>query len=403
MPWRFDNLTTQLGRRAVFGLSAFAQTFPHIRHVFFQGRNADGSGDGHIHEFYWDGIDTTTGWHHNDLTNNTHAPLAADIGFPSSYMFKGSGTQHVIYQGLGDAGRINELWWDGDWHHNDLTSAAGNAPLTIGLPFGYEYSFFDTIGQRNIISQRVVYHTSDNRLHLLYWVGANRHWHHMPLPGVPGVGSRPTAYVFSVQGQAIQGQASQRVLYLSRDLGVEDILHVHELTWNEQGLNNSNWVPNDLTVLTGAPPLGPGDSDPVGLMHDLEFTLHVFYGREQDRHLYELYWNDSGWHVNDLTATMGVQPVGGRPLAYVHLGQGTLNINFVATDGHIHALWRDVGTPWNSVNQQNLTMPLGAPPPLTQPVGFVFQDLTQHMFYIADNSPPFSRIGDIIELTDADE
>ena len=184
---------------------------------------------------------------------------------------------------------------------------------------------------------------------------------------------------------------------------MEDILHVHELTWNEQGLNNSNWVPNDLTVLTGAPPLGPGDSDPVGLMHDLEFTLHVFYGREQDRHLYELYWNDSGWHVNDLTATMGVQPVGGRPLAYVHLGQGTLNINFVATDGHIHALWRDVGTPWNSVNQQNLTMPLGAPPPLTQPVGFVFQDLTQHMFYIADNSPPFSRIGDIIELTDADE
>ena len=134
MPWRFDNLTTQLGRRAVFGLSAFAQTFPHIRHVFFQGRNADGSGDGHIHEFYWDGIDTTTGWHHNDLTNNTHAPLAADIGFPSSYMFKGSGTQHVIYQGLGDAGRINELWWDGDWHHNDLTSAAGNAPLTSAHP-----------------------------------------------------------------------------------------------------------------------------------------------------------------------------------------------------------------------------------------------------------------------------
>ena len=141
-------------------------------------------------------------------------------------------------------------------------------------------------------------------------------------------------------------------------------------------------------------------------MHDLEFTLHVFYGRNQDRHLYELYWNELGWHVNDLTAIMGSTDIAesagfdsGPPLAYVHLQQGTLNVNFIGTDGHIHALWREVGMPWNSVNQENLTLPIGAPPALTQPVGFVFPDLTQHMFYIAQSSP-ISQASDIIELTD---
>ena len=143
----------------------------------------------------------------------------------------------------------------------------------------------------------------------------------------------------------------------------------------------------------------------MGLMYDLEFTLHVFYGRNQDSHLYELYWNDLGLHVNDLTAIIGSIGIqgsssigGGPPLVYVHLQQGTLNVNYVRTDGHIHALWRDVGTAWNSVNQLDLTRAAGAPPAFSSLVGFVFRDLTQHMFYIAGPSSN-SRIGDVIELT----
>ena len=74
----------------------------------------------------------------------------------------------------------------------------------------------------------------------------------------------------------------------------KNIHHIRELTWNEVGPNNRQWVLNDLTSLTGAPPLGsvPNAFQPVGLMHDLEFTLHVFYGRNEDRHLYELHFND---------------------------------------------------------------------------------------------------------------
>ena len=384
------------------------------KHVFFHGRADDATGDTHIHEFRWDGNPRT--WHHDDLTQITGAPLTQDS--PSSYMFKGRATKHVIYQGFdkvrGNDGRINELLWDGHWHHNDLSAAAHppgdtHAPFTIGQPFGYEYSFFDTINNHNNISRHVVYRTIDQQLSFLSWGGPaplTENWHPSTfLPDVPGGVSPPTAYIFSVQGHEVQGQASQRVLYLSPHM-VPDIQHVHELSWNEKGPNLFSWVLNDLTVLTGAPPLGNGDANPVGLMHDLEFTLHVFYGRNQDRHLYELYWNELGWHVNDLTAIMGSTDIAesagfdsGPPLAYVHLQQGTLNVNYLGTDGHIHALWRDVGTPWNNVNKQNLTMPIGAPPPLSQPVGFVFRDLTQHLFYIANNSLN-SHIGDIIELTD---
>ena len=114
--------------------------------------------------------------------------------------------------------------------------------------------------------------------------------------------------------------------------------------------------------------------------------------------------------MNDLTAIMGSTDIqdsrffggltdGAPLLAYVHLQHGTLNVNYVGTDQHIYALWRDVGTPWNNVNKQNLTMPIGAPPAFSQPAGFVFRDLTQHIFYIAGPSPN-SRIGDVIELTD---
>jgi hypothetical protein len=71
----------------------------------------------------------------------------------------------------------------------------------------------------------------------------------------------------------------------------------------------------------------------------------------------------------------------------------------MAIDQHIHALWRDVGQQWNPANHEDL-MPVGAPVPLRGPVGFVFRDLTQHLFYAA--IPLFLSIAghEVIELTD---
>jgi len=107
------------------------------KHVYFAGSRGDGSFDAHFHKFWWDGD-----WHHNDLTSNTGAPLSSSDPW-SSYMFRGEGTKHVIYPGLDN--HIHELWWDGNWHYNDLTSATHNAPVAIFPAFGYEYSFGGTI------------------------------------------------------------------------------------------------------------------------------------------------------------------------------------------------------------------------------------------------------------------
>jgi hypothetical protein len=67
------------------------------------------------------------GWHHNDITAAAGAPLPSVDESISAYAFEDQGTQHVIY--VGQDSHINELWWDNNgWHHNDLTAATG-APL----------------------------------------------------------------------------------------------------------------------------------------------------------------------------------------------------------------------------------------------------------------------------------
>jgi hypothetical protein len=125
---------------------------------------------------------------HNDLTRKTHAPLATDV--PSSYMFRGRGTQHVIYRGFSPDGSvtngwINELWWDGDWNYNDLIASVDDATsLADGLsPFGYEFSFDTPRG--SFISQSVVYKAlDDGNIHLLFWDLLG--WHHTALTSFGG-------------------------------------------------------------------------------------------------------------------------------------------------------------------------------------------------------------------------
>jgi hypothetical protein len=113
--------------------------------------------DGHVHELWWD---YDNGWHDNDLTYRTGAPLG---GLPSGYVFTPQGTQHVVYAGT--EGHIHELWWDSSgWHHNDLTTATPDALMAGGDPTGYE--FIPNVGQN---TQHVIYTTRDHHLIELKW------------------------------------------------------------------------------------------------------------------------------------------------------------------------------------------------------------------------------------------
>src|SRR5438128_1949639 len=60
-----------------------------------------------------------------DLTKLAGAPNVG-ISPLAGYATPFNGQQHVDF--IGDDGHVHELWFDGAWHHNDLTEAAG-APL----------------------------------------------------------------------------------------------------------------------------------------------------------------------------------------------------------------------------------------------------------------------------------
>ena len=70
------------------------------------------------------------GWHLNDLT--LAASGAPSVGGQATgYVFDAQGTQHVFYTASDQ--HVHELWWDSSgWHHNDLTVATG-APISAGL------------------------------------------------------------------------------------------------------------------------------------------------------------------------------------------------------------------------------------------------------------------------------
>ncbi len=78
------------------------------------------------------------GWHVNDLTAATGAPLP-NVFRPAGYAFEAQSTQHVIY--VGPTGEIRELWWDSNgWHYNDLTAATGAPWVGAGDPTGYVFA-----------------------------------------------------------------------------------------------------------------------------------------------------------------------------------------------------------------------------------------------------------------------
>jgi hypothetical protein len=163
--WHNNDLTVAAGAPTwgLGDLRTYVFAAQGTQHVLYQATGEVGQGsDGHIHELWWD----SGGWHHNDLTVAAGAPLASQ---PTGYMFDAQGTQHVVFQGLGadpytTDGHVHELWWDSQgWHHNDLTAATG-APLAETYPMGYG---FVAQGTQHVVYQAT--QATDFHVIELYW------------------------------------------------------------------------------------------------------------------------------------------------------------------------------------------------------------------------------------------
>jgi hypothetical protein len=362
MGWITRNLTTETAGTplAVYEPTAylFAQ---YTRHVIFQGFTFTGGDNGHLYELY---SSLTDDWHVKDLTEEADAPLVATIAH--GYIFATEGSQHVVYQGVRFDGHVHELWWAGDgWRHNDLTNAA-DAPLTLSAPFGFETHYDGT--------QRVVYRGRDSHIHQLS--NSRNGWHDTDLSAATGspataVGSAPTGYSFESQGTAhvlaqtdnghiieywqdattwhwgdltaatgappasggdvlgyiFRGPGSQHIDYV----GLE--AHVHELWWDETG-----WHHNDLTASTGASLASVG-SHTAGYAFEAQSrqpvaTQHVFYGG--GNYIHELWWNDTGWHVNELnSASRGSHAINSDAQAFVEVDNATQYVFYQSDEHHI--------------------------------------------------------------------
>jgi hypothetical protein len=165
--------------------TGYAFTAQGTQHVVYRGD------DSHIYELWWD----FHGWHYNDLTTAAGAPLAgqdgAGGGDPTGYIFDAQGTQHVFY--VGSDQHIHELWWDiNGWHHNDLT-AATSAPLAYGHLTGYVFAAQST--------QHVFYQDTGGLIHELWWDITGWHYNDISAAtGAPKSQTPPGGYVFTAQG-----------------------------------------------------------------------------------------------------------------------------------------------------------------------------------------------------------
>ena len=185
--WHTDDLTAATGAPPAdefSPLTGYAFETQGTQHVIY----SDGVvGEGHIHELWWD----SAGWHTDDLTAATGAPR--DVGDLVAYAFETHGTQHVLYEGVSDY-HVHELWWDPTgWHTDDLTAASG-APLAGGPLAGYAFE-----GQG---TQHVIYvGLSDKHIHEIW--GGSAGWHTDDLTaatGGPSFGGSLGAYAFEGQG-----------------------------------------------------------------------------------------------------------------------------------------------------------------------------------------------------------
>lgn len=352
------------------------------QNVVYQGFTLGQGGNGSLHLLYWS---QGTWLYGGDFTqpNFVGAKKAYQFTELASYFFSGARSQHINY--TGEDHHIHEIRFDSDgWHTSDL-SAKAHAPVPVlDGPSAMEHAGL----------QHVFYRGNDTHVHELWSDVAGWHWRDLTtLTGAPPVHiDTPVGYVF-------QRQATRHVVYVA--IGEYVGGHVHELWRDSAGWHDGG----NLNAITGAPVLAAGR--PTGYAFEAQFTQHVFY-RGTDGHIHELRWgtDTGGWHYwGNLTATTGAPQAKGDPYGYVFVPQDTQHVLYLGIDDRIHELWWDE-TGWH---HNDLAARTGAPRPGSDPVGYVFgfRKDTQHVVYTAEDrriielvwSPVSSALQFLVDVT----
>ena len=110
---------------------------------------------GHIHQLWWDGT-----WNTNDLTSGTNAPIAATGSSLATEVNTIANTVELYY--IANDHTVKELWWDGVWNTGNPSAGAANAAVGSAL-----VSLVNT--RANTV--QVHYIGTDDHVHELWWDG----------------------------------------------------------------------------------------------------------------------------------------------------------------------------------------------------------------------------------------
>lgn len=292
-------------------------------------------------------------WTSGDLTAASSAPPAVPNSL-AGYVIEGSQSQHIFFVSPTDS-HVQELWWDLDgWHSGDVSVAGDAAAANPDSLIAYAAESTNT--------QHVVFVGRDDaHVYELSWDPEG--WRSQDLTALAGA---PQASA-TINGYDIDSRQSHHIFYV----GKRDH-HVHELWWD-----TIQWRTQDLSAVTPAPAALEGAI--VTYVDVAQAIQHVVYVGA-DRHLHELWCDDTGWHATDLTAVTGAPPaVAGTAAGYMFHAQGTQHVFYVGVDNKIHELWSDPSG-WQA---SDLTTMTDAPAPAAGPIGaYAFETQgTQHVIY----------------------
>jgi hypothetical protein len=260
-----------------------------------------------------------------------YSDMTVSVGITDTGFFLGSpticacvatdGGCHIVYNAIASA-HICEIVVDDGYQFNDLTAAAEAPGGSSGALSAYAFNTQGTL--------HVIYLGDDFHIHELWRDTAG--WHHNDLTLASGApsGISPPAPDCSPTGYAFEAQGTQHVNYVRGDG------HVIELWWD-----NTGWHHNDLTVAAAAPLSSVGNGYAVsGYVFGAQGTQHVNY-LGQDFHIHELWWDNNGWHHNDLTIASGADPADdiAYPNGYVYGSRQ--HVVYMGSDEHVHLLWWD--------------------------------------------------------------
>ena len=358
MGWTERNLHAEFGvATGILSPASYDFADQATRHVVYLGGTDFSTSTGILHELY---CGTDDIWHDQDLHVHAGGPLSATA--PAAYLFILEGTQHVLYQSTENDGHLWEMYWDGDWHADDLTASTGTPATHFLTPAsGFEFGH----GRAQVI----VYEGSDFHVHaLIRQADGEPRWVHRDLThdlNGPLCTRGVTAYAFG-DGMHVDFQSPDGRI------------------WEFSGGTHLTFT--DLTEVTAGlevPPDGFAVSRGYGFVADGTRRLPVV---AENGEVWEYVFTDH-WTRVKVGQQLGAVPVQSATAVAGYAFESTdavpvatRHMVYAGVDGLIHEFWAESGD-WheNPLTSTSSPRAAGSPSAFTD-----FSSSSQHVFYLSE-------------------